>query len=733
MNESRGTKKPKRTLTALVIVFALCGSACGSGDQTDDTAVEAAGQSSEDVSEQQDTDTASNEPSNGDIENDGDSADDDGASENSADDSADDDDADGDGWSDPPSIWGDYHKSRQAEISHWRGDIESSIGQTLPARLEPGDYETTQLGTPISFSTDRPLALIEENPGHILLADGPNAPDAVLYLLRPVGVFGPDRTLDPNSIMAGRGWSEPVPEDLTDWLESLDDLAWTELESTSVGGREASVYELSPAEDGGYFCQAGQCINLFPSGAAIQGLVTLRSTQVARMWEIEEEGADLIVLAKADAADPEEWFATVESMLDGMELGERAPAPSEEIVWDPRGIIGPGSHKWAGIDWVTTDFEVEYDFVNMKGYLSVARPNADGTPIGSPAPGDLFADLVHAETTREGAAIDSLDRFADAAQAGFGVGSAESIEPPDELVDLFGDVRSWRIEVPPVAGMPAVPLFHHAGLVSGEVWSRGAYVSSGFDELHAFERNGEIWVFVFSSQGVDELDSARSFGLDVVSQMTFDGAEAGANLAPIEGGTALAPGTWQADQLDTPVTFRLDDDDWVAAVVDENMILVQDAAALEREEPVRWFAVLEPTGLAAADELTQLPAESYSLPSDEFEQWLEAMSADDGDGPRAVVSTTDTTVAGSPATVVDLALNPDRTDTIEGGCGADRCYGFASLGPDALPLVVRPGEVYRFWFVERPSGVVVVASAAAADDRPWLDTLDPIIDSLAFD
>lgn len=714
MKGPRGMKMPKKTLTALLIVFALFGSACGSDDGPDDAAVEAAGQPSEDVGEQQDPETASSEPSNGDIENDGDGADE-------------------DGWSDPPGIWDDFHKSRQAEISHWRGDIESSIGQMLPARLEPGDYETTQLGTPISFSTDRPLALIEENPGHILFAAGPGGPGPVLYLLRPVGVFGPERALDPNSQIAGRGWSEPVPEDLTDWLDRLDDLSWTELESTSVDGVEASVYDLVPGDDAGYFCQVGQCINLFPSGAAIQNLVQLHGTQVARMWEIEEDGTDLIVLAKADAADPDEWFANVESMLDGIELGERAPAPSEEIVWDARGIIGPGSYQWSGVDWVTTDFDVEYDFVNQKGYLSFAALDADGTPIGSPADGDLFADLARAETTRAGEPIDSLDRFAEEAEAGFGVGSVESVEAPEELVDLFGDVRSWRIEVPPVTGMDAVSLFHHAGLPSGEPWGRGAYQSGGFDELNAFERNGEVWVLAFSSWAVDELDSARAFGLDVVSQMTFEGTTAGASLASIDSGTPLAPGTWRADQLDTPVSFRLDTDGWVAAVIDENMTLVQDEAALERQEPVRWFAFLEPTGLAAADELTQLPVDSYTLPTDAFEQWLEAMTADDGTGPRAVASTMDTTVAGSTATRIDLELNPDRADTIEGGCGADRCYGMASLGSDALPLIVRPGEAYRFWFVERPGGVVVIAAAAATDDRPWLDTLDPIIDSFRFD
>lgn len=250
-----------------------------------------------------------------------------------------------------PAIWEDWRLQNQTFFDDFQGSIGALVGP-LPVWLNPGTWNTDALGTSVSLELAAPLAIVNENPGVLLFEALPGHPDSPrLWLTRPVATID-----DGSGDFGGTSRTDRVgpdvemPEDVLAWLNTIDLLTTEVLDPTMVGSEAAGRVRLAPARalpalPATCGIGNGQCIDLFATaGTGISPKIA--AGHLGEIWEVEQPGTDIVVLATALDGDAEQWFETVAELLSSSTFGDPQPPAYSEFFPAVQGILDPGTYRF---------------------------------------------------------------------------------------------------------------------------------------------------------------------------------------------------------------------------------------------------------------------------------------------------------------------------------------------------------------------------------------------------
>lgn len=310
-----------------------------------------------------------------------------------------------------PTSWQEQRLNYQTFFADMIGPIGSEIGP-LPMWLDPGTWRTNALGTDVALNLVQPLALLNETPGLLLLDAAPGNPDAPrLWLGRPSSSIDDGAGDYGRSSQSDRvGPDTTMPEDILDWLQTLDLVATEEMQAEMIGGNEAGRYRIAAVGELPATCALGngQCIDLMATSGTLDS-PKLPGGHLGEIWEIEQPGTDIVVLATALEADADDWFEAVAELLRASEFGEPQPPPFSEYFQAIQGILDPGTYRFRMFPELEFTFQepVQMGGGNFEFLVRPDRRNNYGFIIRRV---DFDADLVPIESS--GQAVAAIERDA---------------------------------------------------------------------------------------------------------------------------------------------------------------------------------------------------------------------------------------------------------------------------------------------------------------------------------
>lgn len=201
-------------------------------------------------------------------------------------------------------------------------DLETGPIALTPASssfIDPGAYETSLVGTTVTFSTSRELRF------------GVNG---AFQIAVPGTEFNSDRTLlferisalpSPGALsQSAADFSWPV-DDVSGWSEEFDDdVLLAGPEEVVVGGQRATRVEFQIGEFG-----CGRESGCVIGGDGAPGTRALfREGARYRLWVVDQASEDpLLLLAGIDDPADVDWFTEVDRIVESIELGEPRPNP----------------------------------------------------------------------------------------------------------------------------------------------------------------------------------------------------------------------------------------------------------------------------------------------------------------------------------------------------------------------------------------------------------------------
>lgn len=283
--------------------------------------------------------------------------------------------------------------------------------------LPPGEYQTTTVGTPLTFSTESDLAVVASRPGLLQFGvlGSQNFTDRTLRLQRISALPAPG---DLAQTSANFDWPA---QDIDGWLESLDEGVLLEgPTTTSVGRREATRFEIQVSAFG---CGLPQgCPRDFESSENTD--LDLFSEGVRhRVWLVDQGEEDVLAISAAIGAEEDQgWFDQSETLLASFEFGEVGP--------DPIRAVGPGR------------FELEaFGGIGLTADGSVAVAESNGRlALLNPADRDLSLAFLSSPVTLAGDPIMSIDELS-------ALFEAQVYELQERSSSIVGDVTIRAFDI----------------------------------------------------------------------------------------------------------------------------------------------------------------------------------------------------------------------------------------------------------------------------------------------
>ncbi len=270
--------------------------------------------------------------------------------------------------------------------------------QLPQADLGAGEHSTGQLGTDLTFTLNETWEVPVSEPGTLILQsqDPPAPATRAVLLFREVELEG----------------SGDLTVDLDSFLRSHPGVQATNQRDVTVGGADATVVDLTAAEEQ----------PLILSGI---GPVFLRPTEIARVWVVDQQDLSPIVIFAPVSTDDTAWLATADEVVDSIDLG------------DPSGPVGGSTADCSAEGfYTTTEFTLGQFSVDeymgargvepMPGLVVFEVPS--GVDGGSPAV--VFAAVTQ---TADGTALPDKQAFLDEVVARGG-----TVEPAGEIT-LMGE------------------------------------------------------------------------------------------------------------------------------------------------------------------------------------------------------------------------------------------------------------------------------------------------------
>lgn len=184
------------------------------------------------------------------------------------------------------------------------GSDAARAAEVIAGPVEPGEHQTAQLGTAVTFTSDETWEVPASKPGFLALLspDAPEPRTREIHLLRNAEMLaGPDPGLTDEG---------ETDVQLDAFLETASDLETEGAGETRVGGAAAEVADLRVQQERLLFATEA-----FP--------LYLQPDQAARLWLIEQaEGNPIAVLANTMEQDADWLDTTATALVDTIALGD---------------------------------------------------------------------------------------------------------------------------------------------------------------------------------------------------------------------------------------------------------------------------------------------------------------------------------------------------------------------------------------------------------------------------
>lgn len=200
----------------------------------------------------------------------------------------------------------------------------TALTMTSSPFLEPATYQTSLIGTSLSFSTSSELALSVGGGGFELQAIGGSTFGGRVLNFRRISALPSPSEL--TQVESAFEW--PV-DDVSGWVEALDAGVLSDSpQETAVGGAAATRIELQVSEFG---CgRAAGCPVEFDGSLGERSVFDEGARY--RVWIVNQGAEDaLLVSAGINDASDESWFDEVDALLESVELGESLPNPVRSV------------------------------------------------------------------------------------------------------------------------------------------------------------------------------------------------------------------------------------------------------------------------------------------------------------------------------------------------------------------------------------------------------------------
>ncbi|MDJ0959285.1 MAG: hypothetical protein QNJ88_01415 [Acidimicrobiia bacterium] len=204
-------------------------------------------------------------------------------------------------------------------------------GPTLEGQytaIAPGTYRTERLGWPLSFSITGEWWVQPNEPGRVVITH----PDSIGPGDRDIVFFRPTFLADPHNPMAALdtqdGWELT---DIEGWLDGLAPSISIRNRSTStIGSYDATVFDVTLPDN--FPCGPEACV-FFAHNARIAFIDFFPGNDFRVYWIDGGEREPLAIWIGSGAVA--DWFATAETVLDTVALGDPGPHPLDpDAPWE---------------------------------------------------------------------------------------------------------------------------------------------------------------------------------------------------------------------------------------------------------------------------------------------------------------------------------------------------------------------------------------------------------------
>jgi basic membrane lipoprotein Med (substrate-binding protein (PBP1-ABC) superfamily) len=203
-------------------------------------------------------------------------------------------------------------------------EIESPPGID---EIEPGTYEITNLGTPLTLTVDDGWVSPLSVPGHASYA----APNSTQAGDRDVTFLRPHFLSDPVHPQAAFGTQVSWPlGDVEDWLDNMiDGVITAGPDRVEIGGRTAVYFEAEIA-DSDVCGDFSFCVSFAVNTIGRQGFASGWSFTPdihQRVWWVDQGDEAPLVIIAATPSDDHTFQATADALLATLVIGDPAPHP----------------------------------------------------------------------------------------------------------------------------------------------------------------------------------------------------------------------------------------------------------------------------------------------------------------------------------------------------------------------------------------------------------------------
>ncbi len=307
--------------------------------------------------------------------------------------------------------------------------------------LAAGAYTTELMGTPLTLDLDREWVVPVGDPGAMVFVDPETETDTAETILvtRMNSMAGAaDADVEPK----GPTMSGPS-NDLGAWVEALEEVVAVGPEESEISGYSTMSYDVSLDPDGTRSIPGGcgptpedRCLFVGGTGSQTVAFFIVRTTEVYRMWMIDQGDEDPILVTAIASEDNVAWLDDrAEAFVAGMTIGEVAPHPvalPEGDVWEAgfSSVVPAGDVFVPALGGLNMTLPYETFVFQDNNCLTVDSDTpAEDAPF-HPSVSITLASLLGFGPTM--VSVDSVEDVIAIAREG------ETFEPNGETITVFG-------------------------------------------------------------------------------------------------------------------------------------------------------------------------------------------------------------------------------------------------------------------------------------------------------
>ena len=385
---------------------------------------------------------------------------------------------------------------------------DAAVELTFGGPVEPGVYTTDILGTTLDLGlAESWIAAAGGTAGAVFVDPETETETSELMLVARVNALPTDEqvTTEPEGISY-----DGDPNDIDAWIDAVGELIIGERSETTVGGRDAEVIDIRVDPDGVNSVPGGcgstddRCFFVASTGGDALFAFIVRTTEVYRMWLIEQGDEDpVMVLGIADENAPEWLDERADPFVDGLAFGEPAPHPVPPLdgpAWEAgfTATVPPGVQSFPVLDGIQLELPEEHFILQQDNCMLIQS----SFETDSPFPPTAFITRTPSAGFNQVTIVESVDDFV-------GLYGDEPISATGETLNVLGvELERHRLDGAFVVEPPGDIVNFRCGDTPEENGNFG-FTPGGFGDVYLGELDGGVLAVGFSGFAEDEEPAAQ--------------------------------------------------------------------------------------------------------------------------------------------------------------------------------------------------------------------------------